>query len=191
MNIQAVQLGEVQETLLKFFQENESRTLLPYSAFDESWVAQIKEATPPPPYIFISEASTIYFSEARNRQLLALLAKHFPGYYYIFDTATNYFIHRGRGRRQDKHDVLRFFSAHTKWEVNDIQEVQAWDENHNHLKSVNFFTDPPEYLKKHIPLGYRILGKILSLFNFPFVQQYQLNVFQLGSPLGKKTTPKF
>ncbi|MEM9830339.1 MAG: hypothetical protein AAF944_06855 [Bacteroidota bacterium] len=121
MNTQAVQLGEVQETLLKFFQENESRTLLPYSALDESWVARVKEATPPPPYIFISEASTIYFSETEN----------------------------------------------------------------------HFFTDPPEYLKKHIPLGYRILGKILSLFNFPFVQQYQLNVFQLGSPLGKKNTPKF
>ncbi|MEM8967031.1 MAG: class I SAM-dependent methyltransferase [Bacteroidota bacterium] len=169
----------------KFFKENERRTFLPYSAFDESWVVQVKETNSTPPYIFISEASTIYFSEEQNRQLFALLAKHFPGCYYIFDTATDYFI-----RRQNKHDTLKFFSARIQWEVNDIQEVAAWDEQYHQLRSVNFFTNPPEHLKQQISLSYRMLGKILGIFNAPFVRQYQLNVFQLagtpvaGTPVG-------
>ncbi|MEM9673696.1 MAG: class I SAM-dependent methyltransferase [Bacteroidota bacterium] len=169
-------MPDVYELWQQFFEEDDRRTFLPYSAFDEAWVARVKKVAPPPPYIFISEASTIYFSEAKNRQLFALLAKHFPGCYYLFDTATNYFI-----QRQDKHDVLKFFSARIQWEVNDIQEVATWDKEYRHLKSVNFFTDPPEHLKQHIPLGYRILGKILGIFNAPFIRQYQLNVFQLGS----------
>ncbi|MEM8967134.1 MAG: class I SAM-dependent methyltransferase [Bacteroidota bacterium] len=159
----------------QFFQVTTSRTFLPYSAFDETWIARVKEANPSPPYIFISEASTIYFSEAENRKLFGLLANHFPGCYYIFDTATNYFI-----QRQDKHDTLKFFSARIQWEVNDIQEVAAWDEHYRHLKSVNFFIDPPTHLKKHLPVSLHIMGKILQLFNSPFIRQYQLNVFQLG-----------
>ena len=157
-----------------FFEESDNRKFLPYSAFDKQWVEEVKHSGKPP-YIFVSEASTIYFNEADNKILFALLAENFPGCYYLFDTATDYFINN-----QEKHDTLKMFNARIKWRINHFREIAAWSPRYKQVKEVNFFTDPPPTLKKKIPLMYRIILKIFGLVNKKAVNQYKLNIFQLG-----------
>ncbi len=156
-----------------FFEENDQRRFLPYSAFDKKW-AEIVSQSAKPPYIFVSEASTIYFGEEDNKTLFAIISQFFPGSHYIFDTATDFFI-----ENQDKHDVLKYFDARIKWRVNTPQEVEKWSEKYKLIKTVNFFRDPPQQLKKKIPWIYLVMVKLLGLFDRKRLDQYQLNLFRL------------
>ena len=157
-----------------FFKETGQRFFLPFSAFDDSWVSQVKRANDAP-VIFLSEASTIYFGDTENKKLLSLMMEHFPNSYYIFDTATDYFI-----QRQDKHDALRFYTARIKWRVNDVSQLEQWDNRLKCLQELNFFTNPPENLKKRIPWYMRLLMKIMAVVNKKAANQYQLNVFAIS-----------
>ena len=167
-------MPSVYELWSVFFEEGSTRKFLPYSAFDPQWVTSVKKEGNPP-YIFISEASTIYFDETENKKLFSLLSTHFPGCYYIFDTATEYFI-----ERQDKHDTLKLFDARIKWCMNDPKEIENWNGHNKLIKVVNFFTKPPKELRGKIPWFYKAIFKFMSLINKKMTNQYLLNVFKIN-----------
>jgi O-methyltransferase involved in polyketide biosynthesis len=169
-------LPEVYSLWKHFFEESEHRRFLPYSAFDEQWVAELTSIKTKPPYFFISEASTIYFSEALNRQLFQRIADHFPGSYYIFDTATRYFM-----ERQDKHDTLRHFNARLKWQVDDVRTLTGWRDDFILLESYNFFRNPPPNANQGIPFYLPMVVRALACIKPNWANQYQINVFQLGA----------
>ncbi|MEM8894156.1 MAG: class I SAM-dependent methyltransferase [Bacteroidota bacterium] len=168
-------MPDVYELWQQFFSEQPNHVFLPYSAFDEQW-AEVVRDTSDGPYIFVSEASTAYFSEASNKKLFQILGEYFPGCYYIFDTANDYFI-----KRQDKHDVLKYYDARIKWCVNDISELNRWGLNIRHIQTINFFADPPEELADHIPTLYKAITAVMKFFNHPALNQYQLQVCQINS----------
>lgn len=167
-------MPDVHKLWKHFFEESDHRRFLPYSAFDQKW-AEIVSQSAKPPYIFVSEASTIYFGEKDNKALFYMISRFFPMSHYIFDTATNFFI-----ENQDKHDVLKYFNARIKWCINTPHEIEKWSDNYRLIKTVNFFRDPPKQLRKKIPLIYRIIVKLLGFLDRKRLDQYQLNLFRLG-----------
>jgi len=166
-------LPDVHELWKCFFQENDRRKFLPFSAFDESWLSHVqrKENTP---VIFIAEASTIYFDENQNKKLFDQLLTYFPNSYFIVDTATEYFVNR-----QDKHDILKMYSARVKWTVPNPTEIEKWNPRIELIRELNFFKNPPFHYQKSLPWYYRLVVIFLKLFHKKAINQYQLNVFAI------------
>jgi O-methyltransferase involved in polyketide biosynthesis len=112
---------QVYKVWQQFFTETENRTFLPYSAFDDQWIAKVKKASTGP-VLFISEASVIYFSAEKVRRLFQLLGEHFPHSYYLFDTAQPAFI----ASLKQNEDALKFCNAQIKWAIEDISKLKEW-----------------------------------------------------------------
>lgn len=155
-----------------FFEETERRSFLPFSAFEPAWMDEVRNEGDGP-YLFVSEASTLYFSEAENRRLFALLAERFPGAQVLFDTATTAFI-----AGQDRHDTLRHCTARVSWAVDEPAPLEAWG-----LRLTESFPlmRPPAWLRGEVPLRYRVLGTVLAWVRPAFVQSYWVRLAQLPS----------
>lgn len=158
---------DVYELWQQFFEETERRTFLPYSAFDDAWTEVVKKHNQSP-YIFISEASVIYFPKENNQSLFKMLAD-FPQSHYVFDTATGAFI-----KNQDQHDALRLYNARLKWQCDDIKEIESWDDRYRVERSLSF-TQAPEQVKAKLPWTLRWMYTIMDVFFKKFTRNYFIN----------------
>lgn len=114
-------LPEVYEVWKTFFTETDRRSFLPFSAFDKEWISQVKEESQAP-WLFISEASVIYFPENMVRELFTSLSDHFPGSYYLFDSVESTFV---ESLEQNK-DALKYCNARIQWTIEDIVRLKEW-----------------------------------------------------------------
>lgn len=170
-------MPDVYQLWQQFFTETERRTFLPYSAFDDSWVEIVKQQGRPP-YIFISEASVIYFPADDNRKLFQLMADNFSPCHYIFDTATDGFI-----KNQDKHDTLRLYSARIQWELNNIHDIESWSDSYKIEQHINMSLDPPKELRHLRPWLMKILMPMIDLFKKDVTRSYFINQAHLDRSL--------
>lgn len=131
---------QVYDVWQKHFSETDRRGFLPYSAFDEEWIAKVKQAAGKP-FLFISEASVIYFSKQKVRDLFRLLAKHFPGSYYLFDTAHPSFI----ASLETNEDALKFCNARIQWTIENINQLEEWVPTIEILKTIDLESPNHEY----------------------------------------------
>ncbi|SMO81742.1 class I SAM-dependent methyltransferase [Fodinibius sediminis] len=148
---------EVYEVWRAFFNESDRRTFLPCSAFEEDWIRQLKKEQAGP-FLFISEASVIYFPERKVQALFRNLHINFAGSYYLFDSATPAFLHD----LQDHDDALRYCSARLQWSiehpelirewVRDIEIIKTIDLEHSDHRFRHFY--PPDF--KEGTRGYRL-----------------------------------
>ena len=167
-------MPDVYQLWQQFFTETERRTFLPYSAFDDSWVEIVKQQGRPP-YIFISEASVIYFPEDDNRRLFQMMADNFSPCRYIFDTATDGFI-----KNQDKHDALRLYNARIQWGLNNIHDIESWADGYKIEQHINMLLDPPKELQRLRPLLMKIIAPVIDLINKNATRSYFINQIQLN-----------
>lgn len=70
--------------------------------------------------LIIMEGASMYFSENEMRQLLAILAQHFPGAVLFMEIMTPFLI-----RRQKYHDSVMKTTARFHWGVNDGRKIEA------------------------------------------------------------------
>lgn len=112
---------EVYRVWGEFFAEDERRSFLPYSAFEEAWMKEVIEKGSHP-YFFISEASVIYFSGHMIKKLFINLKKYFPGCYYLFDSATGDFL----DMLSNSDDPLKYCNADMRWCLEDIGVLNDW-----------------------------------------------------------------
>ncbi|MEM6288846.1 MAG: hypothetical protein AAF845_17035 [Bacteroidota bacterium] len=155
----------------RFVDETPRRRAIASSAFETAWMDALAEAVAGGPVVFVSEASTLYFPEAANRQLYADLAARFPGAHVVFDTAAASFV-----GTQDTHDALRHCGARVTWTVDDPTALEAWG-----LRVEERFPlmRPPRWIRGEAPLLYRLLVPLLRLARPAMADSYHLNVAQL------------
>lgn len=140
---------QVHEVWKAFFAETNRRKFLPYSAFDESWI-EIVKSHGKSPFIFIAEASVIYFEEEKVRELFMRLSRHFPGGHYIFDSATPQFLKQ----LEANNDALKYCSARMKWTLADIQLLNTWVPTLEVLKTIDL-ENPPAAYRSFYPSDFR------------------------------------
>ncbi|MCW9706847.1 class I SAM-dependent methyltransferase [Fodinibius salsisoli] len=131
---------QVHKVWKQHFEETDRRAFLPFSAFDEQWITEAKKGGEGP-FLFISEASVIYFPKQKVRQLFQLLGTHFPGSYYLFDTAQPDFIES----LTKNEDALKFCNAQIKWSINDVEELKEWVPTIEILNTIDLESSDHEY----------------------------------------------
>ncbi len=132
-------LPDVHALWKHFFDETPRRQFLPFSAFDTTWMKQVKQKASRP-YIFIAEASVIYFPEEMIRGLFQSLYAHFPGSYYLFDSATPEFL-----RSLEKSDALKYCSATLQWTLTNPTQIEEWVGEVRFVKRVDLESTDLEY----------------------------------------------
>lgn len=157
----------------RFFEESTRRTALAHSAFDAAWTERVRAEAPEGPWLFVSEASTLYFTEEENGRLYGRLADVFPKAHVLFDTASSGFV-----AGQDRHDALRHCAARVTWAVNSARELEEW-----RLELLERFPlmRPSKWLREEVPWQYRALAAVLRLVRPSFVNAYHLNYARLAS----------
>ncbi|MEX0904982.1 MAG: class I SAM-dependent methyltransferase [Balneolaceae bacterium] len=112
---------EVMPVWNRFFDNNPRRRFLPFSAFDEGWMPQIKNESQGP-FLFISEASVIYFPEKNIKHLFQSLHQNFQGHHYLFDSATPAFLKA----LKKSNDALIHCGVNFKWTAEDSEIYKKW-----------------------------------------------------------------
>ncbi|MEM6455311.1 MAG: class I SAM-dependent methyltransferase [Acidobacteriota bacterium] len=154
----------------RFLTETDRRRAIASSAFETAWMDALMDEVDAP-VLFVSEASTLYFSADDNRQFYAELALRFPGAEVIFDTANAAFI-----AGQDKQDALRHCAARMTWAVEDPAELEAW--GLTMLARFSYFR-PPRARRRGAPLRYRLKLWLASALHPPLRTIYQINQARL------------
>lgn len=131
---------EVYDVWKKFFKETGRRSFLPFSAFDQAWVEQVKQKSSDPCF-FIAEASVIYFPEKNIRKLFNILHHHFPGSHYLFDSAKPSFLQS----LDNNNDALKYFNATIKWTIDNIAHIKKWIPQITILNVVDLENPDPEF----------------------------------------------
>lgn len=153
---------EVYEVWQNFFEETDRRTFLPFSAFDERWITKVKQESKGP-WLFISEASVIYFSDKKVQKLFQSLCDHFSGSYYLFDSAEPAFLES----LEEDNDALKYCDAKIKWSIEDIDHLKKKFPSIDVLKIIDLESADHEYRSLY-PADFR-----------KTVDGYQLNLISL------------
>ncbi len=137
-------LPDVQAIWKHFFEESSRRKFLAHSAFDELWVQEVK-ANSEGPYVFIMEGSVVYFEEKMVQGLWKMLADNFPNSHLIFDSVSSTW-----GNQQHTNHAMKAVEARLKWVIDDIYNIEAWDERYRILKHENLLS-PSKQIRKIYP----------------------------------------
>jgi O-methyltransferase involved in polyketide biosynthesis len=160
----------------RFFADAPRRTSIAASVLDESWigaVAQGGQGDGQGPYFFVAEAVLPFLTEGQVRTVLALLARHFPGCRFAFDSCSRLWV-----ERQDQHDVLRHVSARMRWACDDPRTIEDWDGAY-HLEASRALLDVTPEEGRRLPPGmYQGLQQLPPQVR----DSYRLNRFRLGAP---------
>lgn len=131
---------EVYEVWKQFFVETDRRTFLPFSAFDKKWITKVKKESKAP-WLFISEASVIYFPDKKVQKLFQSLCNHFPGSYYLFDSAEPAFLES----LEKDNDALKYCDAKITWSIEDIYHLKKRFPSIDVLKIIDLESADHEY----------------------------------------------
>lgn len=165
---------EVHELWQQFFVSHDRRRFMATSAYDLRWLDCVAEVAQGP-YIFVAEASLIYFDAADNRRLFAALAERFPGSFIIFDSVRASMIHQ-----QGWHDALRHCRARLQWELDDINELQTWAVGFRLIDQLTFCL-PPKALHDLYPSLWLHQMQWLDWVRPDITRSYFMNFGQLGT----------
>ena len=156
-----------------FVEDAPRRRFLPTSAYDLAWLDCVAEAGQGP-FIFLAEASIIYFEAEENRRLFQALAQRFPGCFLIFDSVRASMIHQ-----QNWHDALRYCDARLRWELDSLDELEAWSVGFRLIDRLNFCL-PPVSLQSYYPEAWLAQMRWLDWFRPDITRSYFVNFAQLG-----------
>jgi len=165
-------LPDVHDIWQHFFEESNRRCFLPYSAFDEAWVKEVK-AMSNGPYIFIMEGSAIYFEEHEVRNLWKMIADNFPNSYVLFDTANSSWL-----RQQNQNHAMKHVEARLKWAVDDIHDIELWDERYRILQHESLLF-PSKAIRKLYPWWILATTPFSKLLYGNAVKGYYINMAKI------------
>ncbi|MEM6796744.1 MAG: hypothetical protein AAF725_22415, partial [Acidobacteriota bacterium] len=156
----------------RFFEESDRRRAIGSSAFETEWMDRLAEEASGAPVLFVSEASTLYFSAEENRRLYSDLARRFPGSEAIFDTASGSFVDQ-----QDQHDALRHCAARVSWVVERRSDLESWD-----LEILERFSlfRPAADLRRLAPWPLKLRMLLLRVLQPAILEMYKINRVRLG-----------
>jgi len=165
---------EVHQLWRRFFAEVPvRRRFLATSAYDLTWLDCVAREGQGP-FIFVAEASIIYFDADQNRRLFQALAQRFPGCFVIFDSVRASMIHQ-----QGWHDALRHCRARLQWELDSLAELSSWQIGFRLIDQINFCLPPP-LLRAYYPSDWLAQMRWLDWFRPDITRSYFINFAQLG-----------
>lgn len=115
-------LPDVIELRIHFFNQTDRHRLIPKSIFDVTWGDEIEEAAGP--VLLIAEGFLIYFEERDVRGIFANLVNRFPGAEMLFEMLGPALV--GKGRFHDA--ISRVSGAEFRWSLKDGRAIEAWDD---------------------------------------------------------------
>jgi O-methyltransferase involved in polyketide biosynthesis len=124
-------LPDVQQIWKHFFKETSRRKFLPFSAFDDAWVKEVKSNSEGP-YVFIMEGSVVYFEEQKVQGLWKMIADNFPNSHLIFDSVNSAWV-----KQQNSNHAMKAVEARLKWAIDDIYDIENWNKRYRILKHEN------------------------------------------------------
>lgn len=164
-------LPDVYEVWKLFFEENDRRSFIASSVFDTSWIDHVL-ANSNPPYMFVSEASLIYFSAEEVKQLFTEVASKFEKARWAFDS-----VGSGLIGMQDRHYIMRLFKARLKWAVDSTADIESWDSRIRVIKrdqvaspSADLRSMYPWWVRLAAPVVQRLLPKVINSYHANLAQ---------------------
>lgn len=129
-------LPEVIEIRKKLIRERENRRFLPFSITDPGWYARIENKDT----VLIMMAGVIYyFEEAEIKKLFESFMREFKKGTIICDYSSK----RGTAIANKKviEDAGMDKSAYLKWGIDNIQEIEKWDERIKVIENMRMFKE--------------------------------------------------
>lgn len=146
---------DVIELKREYISEQDRYVMIAGSVLDTSWHSKIKNQE----HVMIVFAGVLYyFSEDEIKNLFTGIQKTFPSAEIIFDYCS------AMGMKTANKAVIKRSgmekSAYLKWGLNDIRQLEKWDDS---IQILHYTTMFKEYMKK-LPAIKRIALSILDLF---------------------------
>jgi len=152
----------------QFFADTARRRSIAASVLDPVWSAAVK-APKAGPFFFVAEGVLMYLQEAQVREVFALLAEHFPGALFAFDSMSPLML-----KNQKHHDAMKFYEARFQWAIADLGQLQTWPGAPQILETKRLSDGPPRY-RYRVPLWQRLLFALP-----PFKDMYRLSLVRLA-----------
>lgn len=111
----------------RFLPEGPRNRSIACSMFDPYWMDQV-DATPETPLLVVAEGLFCYFQEQQIRQLLAMLARRWPGVEILFQSISPRYVHRQR-----RIPAVNQTRARLLWGINSGRQLEAWDPSYRFL----------------------------------------------------------
>jgi O-methyltransferase involved in polyketide biosynthesis len=134
-----------------FFVEHPGYRMIESSITDTAWLQQIPSGQPA---LIVAEGVLEYLTSEEVRILLNRLTDHFPHGKLAFDVMNSFAIQSAKSARDEPTAGLH------KWEVNDLQEVDALNSKLKREKAISIFRS--SYIGK-LPIGYHLLYRSMAL----------------------------
>jgi len=156
-----------------FFVETPRRRFLSGSAFEATWIGEVR-AISSGPWLILSEGSTIYAPLEANKDLLRLLSDRLPGCEFCCDLASQWFV-----ATQRWHPQMGLFQARIPWSVSDPRELVERIPEGLLLESIDTLR-PPARMNVPLPWSWMLTGQIVRASGPLFRNLYRVAHFRLG-----------
>ncbi|MEA5007060.1 MAG: class I SAM-dependent methyltransferase [Rikenellaceae bacterium] len=144
----------------QYIAESDRNKFIAKSALDESWFESIKGEE----HIMLLIAGVLYyFSEEEVKTLFNNFHKYIPGAEIIFDYSSQKGIEVANKKVIEKGGMDK--SANLKWGINDIYEIESWNDNFKVINNMPMFKEHKKkypYIKR-IGMNISDALKIMSL----------------------------
>jgi O-methyltransferase involved in polyketide biosynthesis len=129
-----------------YFSDTDRRRTVAASILDEDWLSIVAQS--PGPYFFASEGVFVYFEPEQVSQVLARIARRFPGSFIALDTVAQQMVERQRQMAAAR-DV-----APMAWSCDEPRSLERLGLRVVESATV---TRPPRALRRRLPARYRYL----------------------------------
>ena len=152
----------------RFFSDSDRCTMLAGSVLDADWFDTV--AASPGPYLFLSEAVLIYFSDDQARGTLTRLSQRFPGALIAFDTAGEKMV-----SGQDRNKSLAQVTARLEWVCDNPRDLERCGLE---LLDTRTLASPQPEVAKTWPPQRRYGMPLLARLVPSMVNIYKFNLFR-------------
>jgi O-methyltransferase involved in polyketide biosynthesis len=146
-----IDFPEVIRLRKNFYSDQPGYQMIESSITDPTWLAELPTGQP---VMIIAEGVLEYLTGEEVKMLLNRLTDHFPQGVIMFDVMNSFAIQSAKSAANEPTAGLH------KWEVNDLQEVDALDPKLKRGKAISIFHSP--YIGK-LPVGYHLLYRCMAL----------------------------
>jgi O-methyltransferase involved in polyketide biosynthesis len=146
-----VDFPDVIQLRKNFYAEHAGYRMIESSLIDPAWLKEIPAGQP---VLIVAEGVLEYLTGEEAKDLIRRLTDHFSHGKIAFDVMNSFAIQSAKSAKNEPTAGLH------KWEVNDIQEVDALDPKLKREIAISIFHSP--FIGK-LPIGYQLLYRSMAL----------------------------